>query len=257
MGRRSSSPPLLAFVLIGYADLTALGGTTALLLLCVFAIVNVAVLVLRRDPVEHKHFRAPTALPVLGAVALRLPGQPAVGPGEQDYKIAGWLMLVGVGLWALTWLLNKYVFKRKADFDPSPPRPEWPGQLPQRRSRGITAASTERGSPASRSGRIDRQERCPGNDRELDRDPAEQRYPAPASIASPPSHGPSVIPTLNAEKFIAVASVGASPARLNTRALSAGFTAKPKPPSRKIARDRHHRAVGASARARPTRRPAR
>ncbi|MEV6271698.1 APC family permease [Kribbella sp. NPDC051936] len=110
---------LLAFALIGYADLAALGGTTAFLLLCVFAIVNVAVLVLRRDPVEHKHFHAPTALPVLGAVLCVYLASPLSGRASADYKIAGWLMLVGVGLWALTWLLNKYVFNRHADFDPS------------------------------------------------------------------------------------------------------------------------------------------
>ena len=40
-----------------------LGSTTALLLLAVFTVVNIAVLVLRRDPVDHEHFRAPTALP--------------------------------------------------------------------------------------------------------------------------------------------------------------------------------------------------
>jgi basic amino acid/polyamine antiporter, APA family len=34
----------------------------------VFTIVNVSVLVLRRDTVEGDHFRAPTVLPVLGAV---------------------------------------------------------------------------------------------------------------------------------------------------------------------------------------------
>ncbi|MGH3506304.1 MAG: APC family permease, partial [Nocardioidaceae bacterium] len=49
---------LLAFVLIGFADLAALGGTTSFLLLCVFTLVNIAVLVLRRDKVEHKHFKA-------------------------------------------------------------------------------------------------------------------------------------------------------------------------------------------------------
>ena len=43
-----------------------LGGTTSLLLLTVFAVVNVAVLVLRRDPVDHKHFRTPTFLPLAG-----------------------------------------------------------------------------------------------------------------------------------------------------------------------------------------------
>ncbi|TDU84339.1 amino acid/polyamine/organocation transporter (APC superfamily) [Kribbella voronezhensis] len=110
---------LLAFFLIGYADLAALGGTTAFLLLCVFAIVNVAVLVLRRDHVEHKHFHAPTVLPVLGVVLCVYLASPLSGRASADYEIAGWLMLVGVGLWAITWLLNKYVFNRTADFDPS------------------------------------------------------------------------------------------------------------------------------------------
>ena len=42
---------LLAFGLITFVgEVPALGGTTALLLLCVFTVVNVAVLVLRRDP---------------------------------------------------------------------------------------------------------------------------------------------------------------------------------------------------------------
>jgi APA family basic amino acid/polyamine antiporter len=117
---------LLAFALIGYADLAALGGTTALLLLCVFAIVNVAVLVLRRDRVEHKHFNAPTALPVLGAVLCVYLASPLSGRASADYKIAGWLMVIGVGLWAITWLLNKYVFKRHADFDPTHLDPSGP-----------------------------------------------------------------------------------------------------------------------------------
>jgi amino acid transporter len=117
---------LLAFFLIGYADLAALGGTTAFLLLCVFAVVNVAVLVLRRDRVAHKHFHAPTALPVIGAVLCVYLAGPLSGRASADYRIAGWLMLVGVGLWAVTWLLNKYVFKRHADFDPSHLDPQGP-----------------------------------------------------------------------------------------------------------------------------------
>jgi amino acid transporter len=50
----------VAIVLVVTADISLLGGTTALLLLEVFTIVNVAVLVLRRDHVDHPHFRAPT-----------------------------------------------------------------------------------------------------------------------------------------------------------------------------------------------------
>ena len=48
----------IAYVLVLCADISPLGGTTSLLL-GVFMIVNVAVLVLRRRPVAHRHFRAP------------------------------------------------------------------------------------------------------------------------------------------------------------------------------------------------------
>ncbi|MGP3967949.1 APC family permease [Streptomyces sp. 6N223] len=105
---------LLAFVLIGYADLAALGGTTSLLLLCVFAVVNVAVLVLRRDRVEHAHFRAPTALPVIGAAMCVYLATPLSGRPGDDYQIAGWLMLVGIGLWACMWLGNRYMAASRA-----------------------------------------------------------------------------------------------------------------------------------------------
>ncbi|WP_328841933.1 APC family permease, partial [Nakamurella leprariae] len=50
----------IAAVLAGSLDVTRLGSTTSLLLLGVFCIVNVAVLVLRRDRVQHQHLRAPT-----------------------------------------------------------------------------------------------------------------------------------------------------------------------------------------------------
>jgi basic amino acid/polyamine antiporter, APA family len=47
-----------------------LGGTTSLLLLAVFATVNIAVLVLRRDVRESgHHFTTPTLLPVIGCLA--------------------------------------------------------------------------------------------------------------------------------------------------------------------------------------------
>ncbi|WP_223291231.1 APC family permease [Streptomyces avicenniae] len=109
---------LLAFLLIGYADLTALGGTTSLLLLCVFAIVNVAVLVLRRDPVGHRHFRAPTALPVIGAVLCVYLATPLSGRAGEDYEVAGWLMLIGVGLWACVWVGNRVLAGRRRQDGP-------------------------------------------------------------------------------------------------------------------------------------------
>ncbi len=61
---------LLAFGLITFVGaVPALGGTTALLLLGVFTIVNVTVLVLRKDKVSHDHFTAPTILPIAGAIS--------------------------------------------------------------------------------------------------------------------------------------------------------------------------------------------
>ena len=109
----------IAFGLIFFADLAALGGTTSLLLLCVFTIVNVAVLVLRRDPVDHDHFRAPTALPVIGAVACAYLASPLSGRAGADYRIAAVLMVIGVGLWAVTWAVQRYVLHEDTELDPA------------------------------------------------------------------------------------------------------------------------------------------
>ena len=71
---------LLAFALITFVgEVPALGGTTALLLLCVFTVVNIAVLVLRKDAVEHEHFRTPTILPILGAITCAFLAGPWTG----------------------------------------------------------------------------------------------------------------------------------------------------------------------------------
>jgi len=98
---------VLAFALIAIVgEVPALGGTTALLLICVFAIVNTAVLVLRRDPVAHRHFRTPTALPVLGAASCTFLAGPWTGRDPVQYEIAGALILIGIALWAVTLVLN-------------------------------------------------------------------------------------------------------------------------------------------------------
>ena len=98
----------LAMVLIVSGDLSDLADTTVLLLLLVFTAVNIAVLVLRRDPVDHEHFRAPTALPVLGALA-------SLGlMTTKDVEIfgrAGLLILLGLILWAV----NQSVRDRRSD----------------------------------------------------------------------------------------------------------------------------------------------
>jgi amino acid transporter len=98
---------------MGPATVAALGGTTALLLLCVFTIVNVAVIVLRRTPAERQHFRAPAILPYLGAISCAF----LVGPWAQDpieYQIAAVLVAIGVVLWAITWLWKRAIRARPA-----------------------------------------------------------------------------------------------------------------------------------------------
>lgn len=94
----------------GATAIELLGGSTSLLLLCVFTVVNVALLVLRRRPLDHDHFRAPAFLPVVGVV-----------------------------LWLLTWLWNRGVRPRRPASASRraaqrlSPRPGL-GQWPRRRS---------------------------------------------------------------------------------------------------------------------------
>ena len=100
---------VIAFGLIAFADLATLSGTTSLLLLAVFTVTNVAVLVLRGDAAEHPHFRAPTLIPVLGAVCCAFLVSPLSGRAGEDYRVAGVLLVVGVALWALHWAIRRAV----------------------------------------------------------------------------------------------------------------------------------------------------
>jgi basic amino acid/polyamine antiporter, APA family len=110
----------LAFGLITFVGrVPALGGTTALLLLCVFTVVNVAVLVLRRDRVEEKHFRTPTVLPVVGALACGFLATPLSGRPAEQYRIAGILLAIGVVLWLVTVLVNRRTGQQQRRLDPA------------------------------------------------------------------------------------------------------------------------------------------
>ena len=99
---------LVAAGLIATGDLEALADTTVVLLLCAFVAVNAAVLVARRDPVEHDHFTVPRIVPVLGlltcAFLLVQQDDPAV------FLRAGLLLAVGIVLW----LVNLLVARRAA-----------------------------------------------------------------------------------------------------------------------------------------------
>jgi basic amino acid/polyamine antiporter, APA family len=95
---------VIAIVLVSTQEITDLGGTTALLLLAVFTIVNIAVLVLRRDRVEHEHFRAPSWSPYVAVVLCGFLATPLSGRPMSQFVLAGWLLLVGAVLWLINYL---------------------------------------------------------------------------------------------------------------------------------------------------------
>jgi amino acid transporter len=100
---------LVALGLASWSGVRTLGGTTALLLLCVFAIVNLAVLLLRKSPVAHTHYRAPTLCPVLGFVSCVYLASPFAGREGAQYAIAGVLLLIGIGLFVVNHVLERRI----------------------------------------------------------------------------------------------------------------------------------------------------
>jgi APA family basic amino acid/polyamine antiporter len=95
---------VVAMVLTTVGDLSTLAETVVLLLLFVFISTNIAVLVLRRDRVEHKHFRVWTAVPVLGVLScvLLLTQQSA-----QVWLFGAILLAVGAVLFAVARLTRR------------------------------------------------------------------------------------------------------------------------------------------------------
>ena len=103
----------IAAVLVSTGDLEGLADTTVLLLLMVFAVVNVSVLVLRRSPVDHPHFRAPAAIPAVAAVACLVLASPVTGREGSVYLRAGILLAIG----AVLWLADRLVRGGRPDVD--------------------------------------------------------------------------------------------------------------------------------------------
>lgn len=111
---------LLAFALITFVgEIPALGGTTALLLLCVFTVVNVAVLILRKENVDHEHFRAPTFVPILGMLSCGFLVGPWTGRDPDQYLIAAVLIGIGIALWFVTVWINRNVGLKPEIADPN------------------------------------------------------------------------------------------------------------------------------------------
>src|SRR5690606_17421741 len=96
-GRRTPGVAIIvttavAIVLAVTGEVVDLASTVVLLLLFVFLSTNTAVLVLRRDRVEHEHFRSPSVMPVLAiASCLVLLSQQEA----QHWGLAAILLAVG------------------------------------------------------------------------------------------------------------------------------------------------------------------
>lgn len=91
---------LIVFVTRREASLAVLGGTASLLVLCVFAVVNIALIVLRRRAHEAEHFHAPAPTPWVGAALCAI----LIGPWArtvEQYVVAGFLLAIG-------WLLYRF-----------------------------------------------------------------------------------------------------------------------------------------------------
>ncbi len=83
---------------LGTDAIGLLAGTTSLLHLAVFAVVNVAVLTLRNRPVGHPHFRTNAALAAGAAVVCVALTTPFTGRDPQQYLVAGVLLAAGMVL---------------------------------------------------------------------------------------------------------------------------------------------------------------
>ncbi len=102
---------LIAMGLIATGDVGGLAGTTVVLLVLVFIIVNVTVLVLRRDRVAHAHFRTPVIFPVLGVLVCA--GLLTQQSADQWLR-AGGLLILGSALYGVNLLLKNRLDKEAA-----------------------------------------------------------------------------------------------------------------------------------------------
>src|SRR5215207_5743253 len=105
---------VLLAVLGGNPDaLDTLGSTTVVLLLLAFIMVNVSVMVLRSDRVDHEHFRTLTIFPILGIVVSAVL---LIYTAMNDWTIfglAGLLLAIGLVLYVVNVLV-----KRSLDQEP-------------------------------------------------------------------------------------------------------------------------------------------
>jgi hypothetical protein len=86
-------------------------------------VVNIALLVIRRRPYgddeSREHFRAPRLLPWVGALTCAFLAGPWARNDEQleQYRIALYLLVVGVVLWLITWFFTRGDRQRRKNVD--------------------------------------------------------------------------------------------------------------------------------------------
>ncbi|MFC9729675.1 APC family permease [Streptomyces roseolus] len=119
---------VVSALLAATGEVDVLAGTLVLLLLVVFFTVNTAALVLRRDrSAPADHFRAPTVVPVLGALScVVLATQIEAGVWARGLVLMG----VGAGLGFLMLLLRRRGRRTEADPAPVPAPADRPAGAP-------------------------------------------------------------------------------------------------------------------------------
>jgi amino acid transporter len=103
---------LAAILITFFGQVSQLGGTTALLLLAVFTLTNVAVLVLRKDKVDHDHFVTPTWIPIVAGLCTFYLVGPWTGRPLEQFSIALVLLAIGAVLGVVTYLINRTIKNR-------------------------------------------------------------------------------------------------------------------------------------------------
>lgn len=98
---------IIALLLVTNGTVSDLANTTVALLLVVFTLVNIAVLVLRRERVDHTHFRVPTIVPIFGGVTCVILLVRLLMDQDRDFFVLmGGLIAVGIVMWAVNAMLG-------------------------------------------------------------------------------------------------------------------------------------------------------
>ena len=106
---------VIAMILVATGDLAELADMTVLLLLGVFTLVNLSVLVLRKDNVGHDHFTTPIVFPIIGAgVSIAV----MFTKDGEVFARAGLLLLAGCLLWAVNYSYMHFSGDRGDPFVP-------------------------------------------------------------------------------------------------------------------------------------------